>query len=389
MWSPWTRLAPGTELALTRTLTCGQSFTWTRLPTTGAWCNVLLAPPDRTPHAVVLRQDPSSDDDVQFRTLLLADTNESRAIELRAAHAHLTDYFRLSDSVVDLYADWAQRDPSHFATTAPRVLGLRLMRQDPTETLFGFICSSNNNIPRITAMVRALAVQYGTRVCDGGLMDADEDGEGGEVIPPLFAFPSSADLVAHRDELDAALRALGFGYRAKFIRDSADAVEAAGGNRWLLGLRDLSYAAVLPSLLDLGGVGRKVADCVMLMSLDKHQAIPVDTHVWQIATRDYGFVPSRATKSLTPTTYQEVTDLFVTKFGDRAGWAHSVLFTADLDRAATRVARGLKKKGARSASLSSESDDDLDVVADIVVEENDEAPRRRKSPRLSLRPSRN
>ncbi|CAJ0753555.1 14035_t:CDS:2, partial [Entrophospora sp. SA101] len=65
------------------------------------------------------------------------------------------------------------------------------------------------------------------------------------------------------------------------------------------------------------------------MSLDKHNSIPVDTHVWQIAKRDYGFA-SKTSKNLTNRLYELVGDHFRNLFGDYSGWAHSVLFAADL-----------------------------------------------------------
>ncbi|PIK57841.1 putative mucin-19-like [Apostichopus japonicus] len=74
-----------------------------------------------------------------------------------------------------------------------------------------------------------------------------------------------------------------------------------------------------------------VADCVCLFSLDKTGAIPVDTHVWQIASRDY--MPELKTKkSLTDKIYKETGDYFRELFGEYAGWAHSVLFSADLKK---------------------------------------------------------
>lgn len=75
-------------------------------------------------------------------------------------------------------------------------------------------------------------------------------------------------------------------------------------------------------LLQCPGVGRKVADCVALFSLDQRQAIPVDTHVWDIAVRDYE--PAlRTAKSLTPHVYEAVGDIFRSKFGESAGWVSS------------------------------------------------------------------
>lgn len=66
-----------------------------------------------------------------------------------------------------------------------------------------------------------------------------------------------------------------------------------------------------------------------LFSLNQPRAIPVDTHVWDIAVRDYDPTLAQC-KSLTPTVYERVGDLFRDRFGSKAGWAHSVLFAAEL-----------------------------------------------------------
>jgi N-glycosylase/DNA lyase len=84
-------------------------------------------------------------------------------------------------------------------------------------------------------------------------------------------------------------------------------------------------------LCEFSGVGRKVADCVALFSLHQENAIPVDVHVWNIARRDYDPHNQLAKiKSLTPTTYQQVGDVFRQRFPNKAGWAHSLLFVAEL-----------------------------------------------------------
>lgn len=73
-----------------------------------------------------------------------------------------------------------------------------------------------------------------------------------------------------------------------------------------------------------------------LMSLDHHEAIPVDTHVWQIALRNYGF-GKKQQKTLTSKVYDQVADHLRQIFGQYSGWAHSVLFTADLRSFADRL----------------------------------------------------
>lgn len=94
-------------------------------------------------------------------------------------------------------------------------------------------------------------------------------------------------------------------------------------------LRKKSYEEVHRELTGLPGVGAKVADCVCLMSLDKPEAIPVDVHIWKIALTSY--LPHlRKTKNMTDKAYREVGDFFRGRFGPYAGWAHSILFAADL-----------------------------------------------------------
>jgi N-glycosylase/DNA lyase len=142
------------------------------------------------------------------------------------------------------------------------------------------------------------------------------------------------------------LRELGFGYRAKYIAETAKIVANQKPEAWLESLtnpenpayRKLVRAAGLPQctykeaheqLLELTGVGPKVADCVCLMGLGWGEAVPVDTHVWQIAQRDYKFGKTR-TKTFNKAMYDAVGDHFRELWGNYAGWAHSVLFTADL-----------------------------------------------------------
>ncbi|XP_038004909.1 N-glycosylase/DNA lyase isoform X4 [Motacilla alba alba] len=129
-------------------------------------------------------------------------------------------------------------------------------------------------------------------------------------------------------DAEARLRALGFGYRAKFVSGSARAIAEGLGPEGLCQLRTAPYAEARRVLCALPGVGAKVADCVCLLSLDKAEAVPVDTHVWHIARQRYGV--ALGGKSLTPRAYQEIGDFFRELWGPRAGWAQAVLFCADL-----------------------------------------------------------
>ena len=165
-------------------------------------------------------------------------------------------------------------------------------------------------------------------------------------------FPSPQALTG--DGVEAHLRALGFGYRAKYIAETAKIVAQEKPSNWLESLRNpeqpgfnttpvpkeqhATYKEAQEQLLTLKGVGPKVADCVCLMGLGWGEAVPVDTHVWQIAQRDYKFSKSKA-KSLNKATYDAVGDHFRNLWGSYAGWAHSVLFTADLKEFAAQAAK--------------------------------------------------
>lgn len=126
------------------------------------------------------------------------------------------------------------------------------------------------------------------------------------------------------------LRKAGFGYRAKYIAGSVKALQSKpdGGEKWLASLRCLELKEVLDALCTLPGVGPKVAACIALFSLDHHHAIPVDTHVWQIAAQY--FMPELAGSRLTPKLCSYVAEAFVNKFGKYAGWAQNVLFIGEL-----------------------------------------------------------
>lgn len=253
-------------------------------------------------------------------------------------------YFNLSPNLTKLYEQWSASDPN-FAKKAPKFTGVRILKQDAWEALVGFICSSNNNIVRISQMVHKLCVHYGPLL-------GELDGE------MYHDFPTPQALA--QDGVEAHLRSLGFGYRAKYLHQTARLVASKpAGVEWLDSLRNpespvlgtqpspagdwkpegrQGYRTAHTELLTLQGVGPKVADCVCLMGLGWGEAVPVDTHVWQIAQRDYKFGKGKHS-SLTKDTYDAIGARFRGLWGQEAGWAHSVLFTADLRAFSERLVK--------------------------------------------------
>ncbi|XP_074770161.1 N-glycosylase/DNA lyase isoform X2 [Athene noctua] len=291
---------PAAELRLDLVLSSGQTFRWWE-SSPGAWTGVLGG------HVWTLRQDR----DRLWYTVYgeeEEDGHPAEATKLDGAETDriLRDYFQLDVGLAALYRAWGAADPL-FRKVADDFPGVRVLRQDPVECLLSFICTSNNHISRITAMIERLCQAFGRRLC---CLDAR----------PFHAFPSLSALAGA--DAEARLRALGFGYRAKFVSGSARAVAEGLGAEGLHRLRAAPYAEARRVLCALPGVGAKVADCVCLMALDKAEAVPVDTHVWRIARERYG--AALGGRSLTPRAHQEIGDFFRGLWGPRAGWAQAV-----------------------------------------------------------------
>ncbi|RKO99781.1 hypothetical protein CXG81DRAFT_3735, partial [Caulochytrium protostelioides] len=312
----WTRL-PGSgfdEVNLPCLLRNGQAFRWVQT-SAGEWTSTVHG------RLVTLRQQlPDRDPSTGIFCL----PHDVTRHETEQMAAWLVDYFQLGTRLAPLYDQWRRADPAHFAAKAPHYPGIRMLRQDPLENVLSFICSSNNAIPRIATMVQTLARLYGSPV--GRVPTHPET--------VFYAFPTLLQL-AHEAPaaMEVRLRQHGFGYRAKFIAATAcPPHEVPVGSRYLTSLRQQPREDARAALMALPGVGAKVADCICLMSLDQADRIPVDTHVWQIATRDYGLFRDDAAlpKTLTPRVYDQIGQHFGALFGPYAGWAHTVLFAADL-----------------------------------------------------------
>lgn len=138
-----------------------------------------------------------------------------------------------------------------------------------------------------------------------------------------YSFPTVEQLA--QSGVEEKLRENGFGYRSKYISKSASFIMEQGGEKWLKQLKNEDYSTAKKQLTQLTGVGAKVADCICLMSLGHLSAIPVDTHIFQIAANLYmPHLLKNKTKTVTEKTYNEIGDHFRTLYGPLAGWAHTV-----------------------------------------------------------------
>lgn len=247
----------------------------------------------------------------------------------------LSDYFQLDVDLAKLYRDWRKTDPyfDKVVTENPtNLMGIRILKQDSLESLIAFICSSNNNITRITAMVEKFCELYGTK---HSFPKGTLEQSGVELENNCFHdFPSLQQLKKYLPHMENDLRSAGFGYRSAYIAQTVKALlsnytEFGGGEEWLDSLRHFSYSEAKKALASLSGVGPKVADCICLMALSKHDVVPIDTHVLQITTQIYRpqFLKNLRTKTLSKHLYEQIGMYYTGIFGEYAGWAQSVLFS--------------------------------------------------------------
>ena len=271
----------GADLSLA--LSCGQTFRWKK-QTDGAWTGV-----SGSFWFSIL--DHGADWQVQ------SNAREDDLRRLFRLDSH-SDFERAQLASMPGIGEIVQRWPS-----------LRMMRSaSPRETLFSFLCSSNNHISRITQMVQKLA-EWGSPI-EGCLH---------------HEFPKLETLASITE---AELRELKFGYRSRTIPKVAASIIDLGGEQWLSTARDRPYEEIAEQLRAMPGIGPKLADCIALFAFEHGRAVPLDTHMWRAAQAYY---PDLQGQALTTKRYGEVAQRFRTEFGSLAGLAHHYMFVDQLN----------------------------------------------------------
>lgn len=279
-WTPWRPLRLAEDIpagSLGEQLDGGQSFRWRQAPE-GAWIGVF----GRT--VAMLR---SSADGLEWRGLEGAADTE----------AALRAYLDAEGAQTRLSADLPWRSDPVLRDAREAFPGLRILRQDPHETLIGFLCSSNKRILQIRVMVAGLAEKLG-----------DPLGGGFRALPSWAALASAEE---------AVLRSCALGYRAAFLRGTARRLLARP--RWAEEFAAMDTAALLAELQSLPGVGPKVAACVALFGFGRLESFPVDTWVVQALSDAYGL---RGWKPA------QLEQFGRAHFGPAAGLAQQYLFSA-------------------------------------------------------------
>lgn len=291
-------------LDLDATLGGGQAFRWRRR---GEWWDGVLGR-----SVVSLRQ---TDTGLEFTSAPEPEPEvRPRLMEYLALDMDLDDIYR------GIGAD------AQIGASIDLYRGMRVLRQDPWECLASFICSSNSNVTRISRNIEDIA----------GLCGEPIPVERGDVAASAFPTPERLASVG-----PDALRRLMLGYRAGYLHEAA--VMVAEGRVSPLALRERDYEGALEELLRVPGVGDKVANCVLLFSMDKPEAFPVDVWIHRTLEEIYpgeigafrrrlmrrsgpGRIGAGKRKDGAIIARERLREWAQERFGRYAGWANHYLF---------------------------------------------------------------
>ena len=222
----------------------------------------------------------------------------------------IRDFFRQDDNYGKILKEITKdkivkKAASHYP-------GLRITRQDPFQCCISFIVSSNSNIPNIRMRLQKLCKKFGTKV---RFQKRD-----------FFLFPEPKRLAnATVQELNECK----LGYRSKYVLDTSQAI--ASGEIDLDELKKMKYAQARELLLKLPGIGDKVADCVMLFSLEKIDAFPLDTWMLKILQKYYSDSFCIDKKTISKKRYEDMHQNILEYFGKYAGYSQQFLYKMERD----------------------------------------------------------
>ena len=263
------------DLDLTHTFECGQCFRW--VPSGDAYAGAA--------------GDKAARISLEDGTLTIEATG--------GGEEFWKSYFDLGTDYGKIKEELASGEP-RIADACAYGSGIRILNQDPFETIISFIISQNNNIPRIRKNIESLCRAYGTVI--EGSEAVSRDGE------PVYSFPSP-EALAEAEVSDLA--ELRLGYRSGYIKASAEQYLKEG------------CPDCREGLLSFHGIGPKVANCIMLFGLRDTAAFPVDTWVKQIMNDMYGFEMNDV---------KGMQAFASERFGALAGYAQQYLFYYYRDR---------------------------------------------------------
>jgi N-glycosylase/DNA lyase len=235
--------------------------------------------------------------------------------ELEFANADakfIEHYFGLDDDLQEIREEIGKDE--HIIEALQEFWGLRIIRQDPWECLISYICATYKSIAAIKQMLLRLSEKFGEKKTLDGC--------------DFYTFPTPEKLA---NATESGTAACGLGYRAKYVLETSKKI--CEGEFDLEGLRKMSCQQARKELCGLPGVGLKVADCILLFSLGKLDAFPVDVWVKRALLKHYAkhfpnaFIKKTSSQeSLSNSEYEKLNVFGRTYFGEYAGYAQEYLY---------------------------------------------------------------
>jgi N-glycosylase/DNA lyase len=236
---------------------------------------------------------------------------EQNPFDITSSQKKASNFFRQDDNIKKILNEIGK--DSLVRSAVKHFPGLRLLRQDPFQCYISFICSSNSSIQNIKQMLKRLCQKFGKKT--------DFDGH------EFFTFPD-VDKLAKASLND--LLSCGLGFRAKYVKNAAITVNS-GAIEFNL-LKKTDYNSAKQELKEIYGIGNKVADCILLFSLEKLEAFPIDRWTQRILQKYYSKKFSGLIeKSLTEKNYECIHEKIIEYFGAYAGYSQQFLFKMERD----------------------------------------------------------
>ena len=205
---------------------------------------------------------------------------------------------RLKDDMEKIYE--AIATDSFMEQAIKKYEGMHVTLNDPWETTLCFIISQYNNVKRIRKITRNIVDRFGADIMD----------DDGKVVAK--SFPTITDLT---EVTIKEFAECGAGFRARYIKE---AVEYCSSSINLNKLRKLDYGSLKEELMEIKGVGDKVADCIALMGYGKLEAFPID--VWVKRTMEKVYFKGKNMK------IKDLRGFANDRFDDYCGYAQQYLF---------------------------------------------------------------
>lgn len=225
--------------------------------------------------------------------------------EIKSYIRSKVDFFREKDDLEKILKSISKDKITRNAVK--KYSGLRLLRQDPFQCFISFIVSSNSNIQKIKTSLENICKNFGEKV-------TFENKE-------FFLFPKPKILASASIQ---EIKKCGVGYRSNFIINASEMVYSDKINFEFL--KKIQYHEAKEIISQVPGVGDKVADCILLFSLDKLESFPLDRWMIRILEKYYPSIFELSTKIVTHKQYEILHEKITNYFGPYAGYAQQFLF---------------------------------------------------------------